>query len=410
MRPAQARFSRHAAVLIVATLLLAATASPAPAGGPPSRALPSWPIIMTEDFEGSFPPVGWSAYDEDGLTNGEAYWDRESCRHHGGSHSAWAAGGGKDGSALTCANYYPMGSASADWVSWLVYGPFDLSGYADAELEFWYWNTSENSFDFFSWMASGDGAAWAGGGQHAGLSGGGASAVWVQQTLDLGAWAGDRSVWIAFRFNSDDEKNWVGGAFVDDVVLRALPAASFRSVAANDGWILERSEDSGEGGTLNTDAVTCRAGDNAADRQFRSILDFQTRELPDDAQILSAVIEIREAGWTGFSSPSTHGKLVADIRTGSFRNSMALETGDFEAKATMTRAGIFDLMTPDGWYRAPLRADALPLINPTGRTQFRVRFLADDDDDGSADYLSFNCGDSLPASRRPVLRITYLVP
>ena len=57
--------------------------------------------------------------------------------------------------------------------------------------------------------------------------------------------------------------------------------ASFRSVGAYDGWVLERDEASGKGGTVDAAAVTARVGDDDADRQWRSVLDFDTAGLPD---------------------------------------------------------------------------------------------------------------------------------
>ncbi len=41
--------------------------------------------------------------------------------------------------------------------SWMVFGPFDLSNAADAELIFYYWNRSELNYDYFGWYASANG-------------------------------------------------------------------------------------------------------------------------------------------------------------------------------------------------------------------------------------------------------------
>ncbi len=69
--------------------------------------------------------------------------------------------------------------------------------------------------------------------------------------------------------------------------------ATFKSVAANDGWVLESSETSGVGGTLDSAATTCRVGDDAADRQYRAILDFNTGSLPNDAVITGVALRIK---------------------------------------------------------------------------------------------------------------------
>jgi len=56
-----------------------------------------WQNIMTEDFDGVFPTGLWAAYDNDGATNGEYYWDDDDYKPHWGSWSAWCANGGADG-------------------------------------------------------------------------------------------------------------------------------------------------------------------------------------------------------------------------------------------------------------------------------------------------------------------------
>ncbi len=51
---------------------------------------------------------------------------------------------------------------------------------------------------------------------------------------------------------------------------------TFRSTALQDGWILESTETSNKGGTLNSTDTTFKLGDAAADKQYRSILSFNT--------------------------------------------------------------------------------------------------------------------------------------
>ncbi|MCQ3939392.1 MAG: hypothetical protein DPW18_20465, partial [Chloroflexi bacterium] len=48
------------------------------------------------------------------------------------------------------------------------------------------------------------------------------------------------------------------------------------SQGSQDGWILESSEASGTGGTMNSSAATFNLGDDAANRQYRTILHFDT--------------------------------------------------------------------------------------------------------------------------------------
>ena len=49
-------------------------------------------------------------------------------------------------------------------------------------------------------------------------------------------------------------------------------------------------------------------------------------------------------------------------------------------------------------------------MNKTGTTQFRLRFLTDDNNDNAADYMKFFSGNYATASARPTLIIEYYVP
>ncbi len=185
--------------------------------------------------------------------------------------------------------------------------------------------------------------------------------------------------------------------------------ATFKSVAANDGWVLESSETSVAGGTLDSTATTCRVGDDAGDRQYRSILDFNTGSLPNDAVITGVALRIKSSSVVGTSPFGTHGKLTADVRRGAFSGNLALEPADFQAAASKSSAGTFGTAPASGWYRSDLLASAYSKVNVKGHTQVRLRFATDDNDDMSADYLAFLCGNATAASR-PQLIITYYLP
>jgi hypothetical protein len=74
---------------------------------------------------------------------------------------------------------------------------------------------------------------------------------------------------------------------------------SFRSLGTYDGWVLEQDETSGKGGTFNATATTGRLGDDGLDRQYRSILDFDTSTLPDDAVVVGVTIRVKRQGIDG---------------------------------------------------------------------------------------------------------------
>ena len=102
--------------------------------------------------------------------------------------------------------------------------------------------------------------------------------------------------------------------------------------------------------------------------------------------------------------------LKVDIEAGAYHDDPDLERFDFHAVGSRGNVGRFIKAAADGWYRAPLREPAYPFVNPIGHTQFRLRFALDDDDDQTADYLSFFTGDAAIAADRPELIISYYVP
>lgn len=110
----------------------------------------------------------------------------------------------------------------------------------------------------------------------------------------------------------------------------SLHEASFYSKASYDGWVLEKSRTSSKGGSLNASSTTLRVGDDAKNRQYRSILHFSTAALPDNAVITSVQLQVRRYGYTGTSPFKTHGSLYVDIRkTGGFSGKFALQLTDW---------------------------------------------------------------------------------
>lgn len=185
---------------------------------------------------------------------------------------------------------------------------------------------------------------------------------------------------------------------------------TYLSGAAQDGYVLESSEGSNRGGSPNSNATTFYVGDDNSDKQYRSILHFDmgTNGLPANAVITSVVLKIKREIIQGTDPFTTHGNLLVSIKQPSFGN-VNLAKSDFEAGADIVWAATVDpVPSEDGWYTAQLYSSAFTYINRTGTTQFRLGFLNDDNDDQSADYLSFWSGDN--ATDQPKLIITYYTP
>ena len=175
-----------------------------------------------------------------------------------------------------------------------------------------------------------------------------------------------------------------------------------------DGWILESTETSGAGGTMDSTATTFRLGDEVANKQYRSILSFNTTLIPDTAVLQSVVLKIKQNGVAVGTDPFTIlGSVWADIRTGTF-GAGALELADFNSAATVNAAGAFNSTPVSSVYSLTMNAAARNAINKLGRTQIRLRFGVDDNNDGAADYMKFLSGDF--TSGQPELVITYTLP
>ena len=188
----------------------------------------------------------------------------------------------------------------------------------------------------------------------------------------------------------------------------AVLTLNLDSTGPDDGWILESSETSGTGGTMDNTSTTFRLGDEVGNKQYRTILSFNTGQLPDTAVIQTATLKIKQNGTPVGTDPFTIlGSVWADMRTGNF-GTAALELTDFNATASAPGVGAFNSTPSNGFYTLTLNATGRSTINLLGRTQFRLRFGIDDNNDNAADYMKFLSGDF--TSSQPELTITYIVP
>jgi hypothetical protein len=183
----------------------------------------------------------------------------------------------------------------------------------------------------------------------------------------------------------------------------------YTSQSTYDGWVLESTETSGAGGTLNTSLTVFNLGDDALDRQYRAVLSFNTATLPDTAVITKITLRINKQGLVGTNPFATHGNVLVDIRKGAFSGNAALQTVDFQASASRNGIGTIKNLPSGNWYQANLLSTAFSSVDKLGLTQLRLRFTKDDNDDRGADFLKFYSGNA-GASFRPQLIIQYYVP
>jgi hypothetical protein len=204
------------------------------------------------------------------------------------------------------------------------------------------------------------------------------------------------------------------GSFITGQVYTINKTLTFISSAAQDGWLLETSELSSLGGTLNSTAGTIRLGDDATRKQFLSILSFSTSSIPDTAVITGVTLKVHQHSVTGGGNPLTIFQgFMADIKTGIFGSAATLQTSDFQAATSKTLGPTSPTPANGGWFSLNLTAGKTfinPLATSGGLTQIRLRFKLDDNNNGVANFLSLHSSNSPTVGSRPQLVITYYVP
>ena len=184
---------------------------------------------------------------------------------------------------------------------------------------------------------------------------------------------------------------------------------TFISVAAEDGWVMESSETSDVGGRIDDDSpysTAMRVGDDASRRQYKTVVSFDTSALPDSATITSATLKLKCG--TISSDPSGFGALLVDIKNGTgFGGSTALAVGDFEAAGDAMGVAMMSYPSAGTWSTGSLNAAGLAQVNKTGKTQLKVYFATDDDNDAALDYLGFYSGEASSSDNYPILEVVY---
>lgn len=186
---------------------------------------------------------------------------------------------------------------------------------------------------------------------------------------------------------------------------------TLKSLAIDDGYVLEQSELSNTGSAFNSTLATTsaiRAGDSATDQEYRGILSFTTLDIPDAATIVSVRLRLKRGTLIGTSPFGTHGNLTVDVNTAGFNGNLALEAADWQAVATATNVCTLPEPLANGdWTECSFNAAGLLAIHKGGRTQVRIHFTTGDNDDGGSDYMGFYSGDAAVSTDRPELIVTY---
>jgi len=231
--------------------------------------------------------------------------------------------------------------------------------------------------------------------------------------IDLSSYlAGKTSFQLRWHYYDPFAGNdWDWYAQIDDVAIGdCLPttALTYTSSAAEDGWVLEKAETANIGKNIDSVDTSVRVGDFTGDKQYKSILSFDTSSIPDGATIgrVRLVINIEEfVGDNMFTPTKTHGNMLVDINNLFFGTGVGLESVDFQSSASKAGVGKLKSAPTTGLYTIMLKSKAFSFINDTGTTQLRMAFTLDDNDDMSADYIKITSGDG--SSDQPQLIVEY---
>ena len=152
------------------------------------------------------------------VSSGAYQWGRRDCQPSTGSYSAWAVGGGADGTLPGCDSTYPDNVATT-----MIYGPFSLADAKMAQMHFML------RYDQICWtmISAGGIIRWHAvrtddastpsrpGGRRWTLT----WVTWTPVTPGVSV-LGEPQVWVGFRFTSDATAHTSPGPFVDDVIIR----------------------------------------------------------------------------------------------------------------------------------------------------------------------------------------------
>ena len=231
----------------------------------------------------------------------------------------------------------------------------------------------------------------------------------------LGLDAIDGKAYVAWTDSREFFPNFTGHVHMENVGFATVdflsPTLTFISRPGQDGWVKESTENSNVGGSKDAGGNgknALRVGDNYKDRQFKAILSFDTSTIPASAVIQSVQLRVRRGAVTGTNPWATFGNMNADVSTFGFNGDLKLQNGDFQAGASATGVCTLSAAAIDGaWAECFFDAAGIAAVNRNGRTQVRLYFDLDDDDDRSGDYIGFYSGENGNSDNRPQLIVSF---
>ncbi len=193
------------------------------------------------------------------------------------------------------------------------------------------------------------------------------------------------------------------------VIGQPYAEATFKSIAAEDGWILE-AQAGGVGQSVNATASSTwalRVGDQTENKQVKAVVSFDTSSLPDGCLIAAAELKLRRGGVPNKNPFGLLGVCDVDIASGKLGATTALEPSDFEAPASFAKVAQMSNPQADGdWSTGIINSTGLAGVDSTGKTQMRVYLTRPDNADRTKDIMGFWSGEAASADQ-PQLTVLY---
>jgi hypothetical protein len=192
-------------------------------------------------------------------------------------------------------------------------------------------------------------------------------------------------------------KNQFDNIFFEE--YRGQPTATYFSDGANDGYVdVEDNSITNSGLRVGDDGWEVPFTSPTND--YRSILSFNTADIPDDATITGASLYMIRSGADDNPFEKADRDPVLDIKSGHFGNSIGLEVLDGTETADASNIACFNGLVEEDKFtvRADIIGSGIDYINKSGVTQLRFSF---DVADWSTEYVNFYDGGGVAAAVSP---------
>ncbi|MFN8435007.1 MAG: right-handed parallel beta-helix repeat-containing protein [Anaerolineales bacterium] len=209
-------------------------------------------------------------------------------------------------------------------------------------------------------------------------------------------------------FNDVWIRNPQGVVLVDNTTVDQSTDHSvitFQSMS-NSGWIIEDIQNSGKAEKVNSSTSFFSLGDNSANKQYLSVIRFNTSTIPDTAVIWSMLLKLKAYSFVGENPFNVLSPLRVEINSASILE--PLDISDFRSQAQKVENTIYDTDPDNDWFVLSISDLRYRDISQDSITQLRLQFTKSNDN-LTSDSINFYGGNA-PISIRPKLIIKYYIP